>query len=288
MSNHRQKCSFCKELVLSRTVGSHILKNHPDSLFVNQNLKELHKDKNFSQPLELSLGDETTYHFFCLADNSCIRKEKLALEHFKGKKDIHREIILKLREKYPLSGDQPDKPRPSAPLMTTKELKWLQDLIMDIVASKDENVVLTPHCRTAFIKLGLKTDEDDLKDLFPHHEHFGTHEDTQEAEEEAQETKEKEETPDPEEEPEPLPLLLPKPLTREEVFHKLMTPKDIKALTTSLVSGKTIEIPELQQFHKTTTILKPSDLEFAAARVQPQEQSSLKIITTTKRMPKQV
>ena len=80
-----------------------------------------------------------------------------------------------------------------------------------------------------------------------------------------------------------------KPMTREEVFKHLMTAKDIKAMTTSFVSGKTIEIPEIQQFQGKTAIKKPTSADLFAAAHPKQEQTPLKLITNTriKRGPKQ-
>lgn len=293
MVNHRTTCTFCKNQVLSREIGLHYLKKHQADLFTGDNLKSLHRDRYLEKPLELCIGTDT--FFFCLADNSCIRRSLLADEHFKGKKDGHRNSIITLREKYPLDNKQPENKATETPLMTQKELKWLQELIMDVTASKD--VALTQHCRSAFRKLGLKVEEDELRPLFPDHEHWEEKivekpEEELISEEDVQEEKEEQPEKEEPEDEDTLPLLLPKPMTKEEVFQHLMSKKDIKNLTTSIVSGKTIEIPEIQQYSKTTTIKRPTDIDLFTANQHQQQQQQpqipIKIVTNTKRIAKQV
>lgn len=79
----------------------------------------------------------------------------------------------------------------------------------------------------------------------------------------------------------------PEPITKEEVFNKIMTEKDIKELSTSISTGKIVEVPELKQFQKNPSFPKPSDLQLFTAS-KPYTPPPMKLITITKRPPKQV
>jgi hypothetical protein len=275
--------------VLNRIIGSHILKNHQSELLGEKsNLKALHNDKNFKKPLTFFIGDDAYY--FCLADKSCIKKEILADNHFKGKADAHRDAILKLREEYPITGEQPDIQTPTqsaSSFLTEKERKTLQDFLVQCVLSDD--IGLSTKDKKIFEKLGCILDPEALKEMYPHLFEDKKDEETEEHEE-TEETLEALEAPPMETDEEVLPLTLPKPMTKEEVFHHIMTEKDIKALSTSITSGKTIEVPELKLFQNTSSFRRPTDLQLMAATRPHKDEAPMKLIQNTKqkRIPKQV
>lgn len=233
---YRSECYFCHNSILSRDIGSHILKHHETALFDDYNRSYLWYDTSLSKPLRLKMGTETYY--FCFADNSCIRKEIIATEHFKGREEKHKEAVLKLREKYP-RGNKETQPS-TQPLLSDKERKAIQQDIASIVATlkalekkypdDDTDYSFSKAALLGFSKLGIKVDEKSLTEMYPAL------------------------FPEPEKEPEPepevkeedlLPLYYEKPLTKEEVMKQMFSPEDIKNLKTSIVTGKEVSVPEL-------------------------------------------
>jgi hypothetical protein len=178
MPNHRQSCPYCKTDVLNRIIGSHILKKHGSELFADkQNLKALHSDMNFRKPILLHVTAEDSF-YFCMADSSCIKKEPLADNHFKGRADAHKQAIIALREKYPREGpkvdadqtsDAPIVSAPSGLVISESEKKSLQKLLMGVIAAE---VGMTSKDKAVFARLGLVTEEEDMKDLFPGHPYW--------------------------------------------------------------------------------------------------------------------
>ena len=170
MPGHRSDCFFCKTSVLSNSLGLHILRKHEAELLTKENLKlGLHKDKYLKEPLQLFVGDDT--YFFCLADNSCIKKPIQAENHFKGKEALHREAVLKLREKYPLDGSAVVETK-SEPLLTKKELKEIQDeiclLFQHQVDNKIEVYEFSKKSKAYLRRLGISVDFDEITAEYPH------------------------------------------------------------------------------------------------------------------------
>lgn len=171
MPGHRTKCYYCKESVLSRDIGLHILKKHEAELFAEKsNREDLHRSKFLSEPMMLALGTE--YFFFCFADNSCIRHKLNAQTHFKGKKEQHKETVMKLREKYPVEGGTESAPAP--PVLTQKEKDWLQQELIGLYqdqedpSSKDYGMwKFDKKSVVIFRKLGILADYDELRKEYP-------------------------------------------------------------------------------------------------------------------------
>lgn len=292
MPGLRVPCAYCKTDVLTRDVGNHIIKYHKEEVFSDKtNLRALHNDNNLRKPLELILSD--TLYYFCMADRSCIKKEILADNHFKGKADAHREAILKLRLDFP-SG-KPVQPSvdqtvqqtvappvqtpikvPSESLLNEKEKKTLQDFVVQCIIS--DEIGLSSKDKKVFEKLGCILDPEKLKEMYPH---------LFEKEEEEEEDHEEPEAEPLAEDQEVLPLTLPKPMTKQEAFNHIMTAKDIKTLTTSIATGKTIEVPELKAFQGKSSIPRPTDLQLMQASRPVKQEAAMKLIQVTKRGPKQ-
>jgi hypothetical protein len=133
--------------------------------------------------MELLIGDDT--YFFCLADNSCIKKSIMADNHFKGKADAHKKAILELREKYPSDGQTPEAPIVSAPVLSDKQKKYFQDFLMSCFASEDAEVQPDRRLKEIIKLLGFTADMDELKELYPDHEAFQPKKEEEEEEEEA-------------------------------------------------------------------------------------------------------
>jgi hypothetical protein len=249
---YRSICPYCKNSVLSRDIGAHILKNHEEAIFTKDNLKSLHRDKYFKQPLEVFF-DVDTYHI-CLADNSCIKKSILADKHFKGKADKHKEAILRLREKYPLvSASSETTATHSAPLLSSRETKTIQesmgfllakirDLERKAAVDEADAYEFDKKQLMAFSKIGILVDDKSLQELYP--DLFETPTvDEPVVEEEAPVLVEPED--------DILSFVPEKKMTLQDVIRETFTEKDIKNLSTSVTSGQVVEIPELQQLMAT-------------------------------------
>ena len=272
MPGYRINCPYCKVSILSRDTGLHILKNHKRELFVDSNLKDLHRDKYLTKPLVLMIED--TPYYFCLADNSCIKNEFNADKHFKPRKDQHREAVLKLREAFPLPENQKDTPSPSSapppPLFTKKEKIWLEEEYAQLLShireiediaikigrkDRDERFEWTKKSLTLLSRIGINFDEETIKadypNLFP---------DDQPKEEEEEEEDE-EAQPPPEETPE---------ITDDTTDTIYFNEKQIVSLK------KTQERP-ISTLPKANYALAP----------KPQQQSvpQIKIISNTKHAP---
>ena len=250
-------------------MGRHILKHHPDQHFTGQNLKDLHKDKYLSIPLQQMLDD--TIFYFCLADDSCIRNSCTADIHFKGKKDKHREGLLALREKYPLTTQTETIP-PSTPLISEKDKQRVQDEIVELLSHiwsleqkyiTDDRDTFTQNKRVIdiFKKLGFIYDLEELKELhptcFP-----GANKEEEEVEEHEEE--QYEEPPPPLEEQE------------EEEEQKTFDVLDRK-----------IDRPPPSTPHHTPTLPKPKPDVYLSQPTRQQAYPSIKIIQSTKRPPTQ-
>lgn len=285
MSNHRSTCYYCKQQVLSRDVGRHMMKKHEADIFrERENVKAIHKEKYLREPIMFTIGEDPFY--FCLADNSCIRRSDIALNHFKGKTDAHRDILLKLREKYPMDSSQPvGDAVVRREYLSDAETKTLQEFIIQVVLS--DAIGFTKKDKAVFSKLGICVEEEKLKKDYP--ELFPEEKEEEEQKEE-QEEEVKEEPIVEEEKPEEAqtPVLPPpKHITKEDLFKQLMTEKDIKNLSTSVLTGQSLEIPELKQYQKNPSFPRPSDLQLLTAS-RPSAPPPVRLITATKRQPKQV
>ena len=194
MPGHRTTCYYCKQSVLSRDIGLHIIKSHEADLFKEKiNLKILHRDKYLTQPLLLSLGDEA-FHF-CFADNSCIRHSINADNHFKGKTDKHREAVLALREKYPQDGSVPvGEVVVRREYLSDTETKLLQDIFAQIVVA--DTIGFSKKDKALLLKLGISVEPDKIKEMYPQLYPDEEEEEQEEIEEEQQPPPE---TPAPEE-----------------------------------------------------------------------------------------
>lgn len=263
MSNHRSICHYCKNSVLNRDVGAHILKNHQDILFTKDNLKSLHKDRYLKQPLEVFFDSDT--YFFCLADNSCIKKSLLAEKHFKGKADRHKEVIMSLREKYPLVVDNSEtKVTSSEPMLSLKEKKTLQECMALLISrvrelehktsvEEDELFDFDKKVNLVFSKIGIVTDDKSLQELYPNL--------FVETKKESETIIDEEVTPLVEDEDDILSYVPEKKMTLQDVISTTLTDKDVKNLSTSVTTGQSVVIPELQQIlevKKTVPIIKRS------------------------------
>jgi hypothetical protein len=266
MPGHRINCYYCKSSVLSRDIGRHILKNHPDQHFTGQNLKDLHKDKYLTTPLQQWIDNTIVY--FCLADDSCIRNSPTAEIHFKGKKDKHRERLLALRETFPLTS-QTETSSPSVPLLSEKDKTRVQEEIIELLShiwSLEQQFITDNRCTFTqnkrvidiFRKLGFIYDLEELKELHPS-SFPGA--DTEEEEEEPSEHEHYEEPPPPLEEQE--------------------------QTTVEVLDNRKIDRPPPPPPYTTPTLPKPTPDIFLPQGTRQSSFPSLKIIQTTKRPPTQ-
>jgi len=171
MSNHRSKCYYCKESILSRDLGRHIFRKHEAELFADKdNRKDLHRVKSLTDPIKLALG--TDYFYWCLADNSCIRREVTANDHFKGKKELHKEAVMKLRDKYPAEGGTESAEVKREPLLTSKELNEIQQEIVLLFQHQVDNKIdvyeFSKKSKASFKKLGINVEFEEIKAEYPH------------------------------------------------------------------------------------------------------------------------
>jgi hypothetical protein len=251
MSNHRSKCYYCKQLVLSRDIGHHILRKHEKDLFGDKdNVRTLYKDKYFKEPLLLSVGTDA-YHF-CLADNSCIRRQDVAHTHFQGKTDKHRDALVKLREKYPLDGSVPKDVEVRREYLSEAETKILQDILAQVVVG--DTIGFGKKDKAVFAKLGIFVETEKIKELYPHL--FPEPEEQEEEQEQEQY----------EEPPPPLEV-------QEEEEEK----------TIEVLDNKKIDIPLPPTPHYTPTLPKPRPDVYLPQPTRQQQFPSIKIIQTTKR-----
>ena len=231
MPGHRVLCAYCKTSYLSRDIGRHILRQHPDQLFTGSNLRDLHRDKYLTKPLQLSIDNET-YHF-CLADESCIRHSENATRHFKGKAEKHKDVLLSFREKFPNQEKTEEKTEVQS-TFSEKEKKILQDFIA-VLYSEHPDHLIDKKTQKVFVKLGVTAELSSVQSLYPH----------------LFEKPEEEEAPPSEpKEDDILPLVVEKPLTKEEVIKKLFTEKELEEASRGALTGKKQSIPELEQMKR--------------------------------------
>ena len=174
-------------MVLSRDIGHHILRKHETDLFKDKdNVKTLYKDKYLKEPIILSVGTDA-YHF-CFADNSCIRRQDVALTHFQGKTDKHREALIKLREKYPLDGSVTQEPQRQ--YLSEDETTSLQHIFAQVVVA--DTIGFSRKDKAVLTKLGIFVEPEKIKEMFPH-----LYPDEPEEEEETPQDEEQQEEPPP-------------------------------------------------------------------------------------------
>ena len=240
MVNHRVICDFCKNSVLSRDIGKHILTNHESLLFTGHNLKVLHRDKSLTKPILLTT--ETSSAYYCLADNSCIKKETLADQHFRGKAEEHQRRVKALREAYPLDGSgSPSEPE-TAPLgLPSSDQKVLQEWFAYVVTNF-KDVDIDRKVRRALEKLSITVETEVLQEKFPH------------LFEEEKPQAPPLETP----EDDLLPLVEEKPVTKEELLKQAFSdPKFVDEISRGVVSGVAQAIPELEALKKVASSEPP-------------------------------
>lgn len=273
MPNHRVVCPFCKIDVLNRDVGLHILKKHEELLFSDYNRKLLHKDKYLNQPLELLLDDET--YFFCLADKSCIKKQEMAIRHFKGKGEKHKEVMIQLRQAYPYDRKEEATAPANKGDINPQRAEAVQTIVWTLLeriryleSKTSEGGVFDFKTRCVKEKrcLPFSLKEVDLKKKFD-----------PEIEEEEVVQKESEQLPP--EEPE-TPLEVPeqpeepvgevKKMTLQDVIKSTLTEKDIQNLSTNIVTGEVVQIPELQSLVSNNLIVQPVEKPVEKQKVKRQ------------------
>lgn len=258
MGNHRCDCVYCKKRILSRERGSHFLKNHKAELFTPENIRYLHHKDYDTSPLRLRVGQE--YLFFCLADNSCITKKVMADQHFKGKASGHKTALALLRSEFPPpEGDAP--PPPKTPGLSDEDKETLQDFLMSLNHNTD--YTLCRNHRLVFEKLGLVADKKSLDDLW-----------NKEYPEEAEETKTPPSEPEKDDEP---PIVVEKPLTREDVAKMILTEKVIQDLSTDIVTGEKKPIPS-----ELRSLINPAFRNPIPTPTPPPPPPSYKIIQNSK------
>jgi hypothetical protein len=263
MSNHRSKCYYCKQLVLSRDIGHHILRRHEKDLFGDKdNVKTLYKDKYFKEPILLSVG--TDAFLFCFADSSCIRRQDVATNHFKGKADKHRERLLELREKYPLDGSAPKDVEVRREYLSEDETKLLQDIFAQVVVA--DTVAFSRKDKALLSKLGIFIEKEKIKEMYPC---FFPEPEEEENQEEQEDQEEEEHPPEEEQYEEPPPPLE----VQEEEEEK----------TIEVLDKKKIDIPPPPLPHYTPTLPKPRPDVYLPQPTRQQQYPSIKIIQTTKR-----
>ena len=230
MTNHRVSCHYCKQSVLSRDIGKHLLKLHCAQMFVGDSLKNLHREKFLTRPLEVYF--DTDPYFLCLSDDKCIRKEETARQHFKTQSpDLHKSAILRLREEYPLGSSSVSESASAG--MTRKQKKALEQELNELLSKlrdfeakanlrEDDVFFFSPSARQALSSLDIT-----LKEEVPETET---------------------ETPalvPPEDDV--LPLVEEKPVTKEQLIKQtLADPKFVKEISTNVLTGEVHAIPELQ------------------------------------------
>lgn len=245
MPGYRNDCPYCKSSVLSRDLGKHILRQHEAKIFVGDTLKNLHRDKYLSCPLVIYFDTETA--FLCLADSKCIRKEEVAKQHFKNQSpDLHKTEILRLREAYPLgtasvsedaSAGMTRKQKKALELELNELLSKLRDLEIKTNTDELDRFFFSETARQALNCLSLSIQEEAPK-----------------PEAEAQ-------TP-PLESPEDdvLPLVEEKPVTKQELIKKTFAdPKFVKEISTNVLTGQQMKIPELEELKTATSSERPQE-----------------------------
>lgn len=230
MTNHRVSCHYCKQSVLSRDIGKHLLKLHCSEMFVGDALKNLHREKFLSRPLEVYF--DTDPYFLCLSDDKCIRKEETARQHFKSQSpDLHKSAILRLREEYPLGSSSVSESASAG--MTKKQKKALEQELNELLSKlrdfeakanlrEDDVFFFSPSARQALSSLDI-TLKEEVPEPEPQTPALETSED------------------------DVLPLVEEKPMTKEQLIKQtLADPKFMKEISTNVLTGEVHAIPELQ------------------------------------------
>lgn len=239
MPGYRTVCPYCKSSILSRDIGKHVVKSHGPQVFTGDSLKNLHKDKFLTRPLEIFF--DTDPYFFCFADLTCIRKEETARQHFKKvSAEDHKAEIVRLREEFPL-GDSTSSEAPS--LLTKKQQRSLEADLKELLSklrdyettasvSEEDRFSFAPQTLQALACLNL-----DVEPQPPASE-----------------------TPPSEPVQEELsPLVEEPPLTKEELFQQAFSdPKFVKEISTSVLTGQQVKVPELEALKKAPSSEPPA------------------------------
>lgn len=173
-TNRRVDCSFCKTSILSRDFGNHLLKKHEDRLFDpgtklgQDNIKELWRDKAVKEPIAISFTAHDEL-YFCLADNSGIKRKNLAEIHLKKNQSLHKENLMRLRDKYPRDGEVADDTQLSPSIVDAiQEVVWvLMDRIRKDEFVHDAKPTPNLHKKLKLLeKIPFALDEKTLKEKF--------------------------------------------------------------------------------------------------------------------------
>ena len=228
--------------VLSRDLGKHLLRHHGAQLFTGDTLKNLHKDKFLTRPLDIYFDTEAS--FLCLADSAWIRKEEMARQHFKKTSpDRHKAEILRLREEYPLGAASVSEVASAG--MTRKQKRALEEELNELLSKlrdyetkegveEDLRFFFTPSARQALACLSITVREEPAVEPPAQTPALETPEDDL------------------------LPLVEEKPMTKQEVIREAFTDsKFVSEISKGVVSGVSQTIPELQALISATSSEPP-------------------------------
>lgn len=318
--NVRLNCPWCpKEGLLFTSYGPHIIKEHlheifaPDTSVGKANRKCIKLRSALSSPI--TIEDPKGDGYWCMGCQSCFRCFTKATQHLDKKKcaEAHSENVLQLRDTYPYDADAPTKPA----LRFRANLEDLIDSLLYQVRYYEHKNKVTGEDVFNFAKYQkyneqweLDIDEAKLKEQWPAFE--------EEKEEEVEETPESEEEaestplPTPEDD-EVLPLVIPKPLSKEERLLQLLNDPDIdegskamlrKQLNVSAPapapappppppSEPAFDFTKLspwERIRRANPSMSVQELLMYAQSmgIRPDENSGMKIIGNTKRTAKQV
>ena len=247
-TNHRTTCIYCKTSVLTRDYGKHLLTKHDTNLFDKHttdgqsNLRSLWREKYEREPLCLSINNDLLY--FCLSDNSAIKRLNLAEPKVKKNKDGHRQGVLSLRDKFP--DPKGVEKEAGGGGLTPTQIDAIQNVVwtlIDHIRFKEQTEGETRwewehYCKRSMATLPFSLKEKDLKDKF----------------DEPEEEEEKEEEPEKEEEWEPL-LEPPKPkvspvllMVKEMMNDKEVPLLDRQQYVRQMIAQHNLSDPELIEF----------------------------------------
>jgi hypothetical protein len=238
-TNIRLKCPFCpRDNLLFTSYGPHILKTHFDSLFVQDskscqiNRTRLQRTSCLSTPLDLDVGEEDD-QYACLGCLSLFRRNATAVNHFKKKKAVcgerHKEMVLMLRNKYPVSF------QPPVEIKNKHKLELFLDDVLERLRKAEKVMNQTPWdyeetYGAYFPDWGMDLREETLKenwDLF-NEPPPPSPPPPPPAPEPVPEPEQPKTPPSEPAEDELLPLVEEKPLTREEVMKMMMSEEEQK------------------------------------------------------------
>lgn len=234
--NTRLDCPWCpKKGMLFTSYGIHIIKEHLEDVFHESsnegkyNRKELSRRKALEAPLPMidPRGDQDNY--WCLGCQSCFRCATKAEQHMKSRAkclEIHRENILKYRNDYPLT----DTPKAS-PLRYRANLENLIDNLLYRVRELEHKLKVPKEeafdykrDENYFDVWGLDIKEETLKESWPSFD--PKVEAKAEVQEESPESPKAPPSPPPEDD-DILPLVVEKPISKEEQLMNLLKDPNI-------------------------------------------------------------